>query len=167
MLVTAGGQAAIALVLAALVTPGDRVLVEHPTYPNALDAVHARGARCVPVPLDLGTAGADAWDLDLVTAAIRDAAPRLAYLVPDHQNPTGALLDGAGRERLVALARAHAARPLLIDETLAELTLAGPSERTGRRARRRRLAARDHDRVGGQGALGRPAHRLDPDGRAD
>ena len=50
VLVTSGGQAAIALVLAALVTPGDRVLVEHPTYPNALDAVHARGARCVPVP---------------------------------------------------------------------------------------------------------------------
>src|SRR3954468_9758941 len=127
VLVTAGGQAAIALVLAALVTPGDRVLVEHPTYPNALDAVAARGARCVPVPLDLGTTGPGAWDLDLVTAAVRDAAPRLAYLVPDHQNPTGALLDGAGRERLVALAR-RTGTPLLIDETLAELTFAGPGE---------------------------------------
>jgi len=124
ILVTSGGQAAIALVLAALVTPGDRVLVEHPTYPNALDAVRARGARCVPVPLDLTTAGADAWDLELVTAAVRDAAPRLAYLVPDHQNPTGALLDSAGRERLVALAR-RTGTPLLIDETLAELTLTG------------------------------------------
>jgi DNA-binding transcriptional MocR family regulator len=127
VLVTAGGQAAISLVLAALVTPGDRVLVEHPTYPNALDAVHGRGGRCVPVPLGLDSPGADAWDLDLVTAAVRDAAPRLAYLVPDHQNPTGALLDGAGRERLVALAR-RTGTPLLIDETLAELTFAGPSE---------------------------------------
>ncbi len=126
VLVTAGGQAAIALVLAALVTPGDRVLVEHPTYPNALEAVHARGARCVPVPLDLGTTGADAWDLDLVTAAVRDAAPRLAYLIPDHQNPTGALLDDAGREQLVALAR-RTGTPLLVDETLAELTLTGPT----------------------------------------
>jgi DNA-binding transcriptional MocR family regulator len=125
VLVTAGGQAAIALVLAALVTPGDRVLVEHPTYPNALDAVTARGARCVPVPLDLGTTGSDAWDLDIVTAAVRDAAPRLAYLIPDHQNPTGALLDDAGRARLVALAR-RTGTPLLIDETLAELTFAGP-----------------------------------------
>jgi DNA-binding transcriptional MocR family regulator len=125
VLVTAGGQAAIALVLAALVTPGDRVLVEHPTYPNALDAVTARGARCVPVPLDLSTTGSDAWDLDIVTAAVRDAAPRLAYLIPDHQNPTGALLDDAGRARLVALAR-RTGTPLLIDETLAELTFAGP-----------------------------------------
>jgi len=62
-----------------------------------------------------------------VTAAVRDAAPRLAYLVPDHQNPTGALLDGAGRERLVALAR-RTGTPLLIDETLAELTFVGPGE---------------------------------------
>ena len=126
ILITAGGQAAIALVLATLVNPGDRVLVEHPTYPNALDAVRARGARCVPVPLEPTAAGASAWDLDLVTAAVRDAAPRLAYLVPDHQNPTGALLDSAGRERLVALAR-RTGTPLLIDETLAELTLTGPS----------------------------------------
>jgi DNA-binding transcriptional MocR family regulator len=127
VLVTAGGQAAIALVLAALVSPGDRVLVEHPTYPNALDAVAARGARCVPVPLGLGSCGTEAWDLDLLTATVRDAAPRLAYLIPDHQNPTGALLDGDGRAQLLALAR-RTATPLLIDETLAELTFAGPSE---------------------------------------
>jgi DNA-binding transcriptional MocR family regulator len=127
VLITSGGQAAIALVLAALVTPGDRVLVEHPTYPNALEAVHARGARCVPVPLAPDSPGADAWDLELVTAAVRDAAPRLAYLIPDHQNPTGALLDAAGRERLVGLAR-RTGTPLLIDETLAELTLDGPGE---------------------------------------
>jgi len=125
VLITSGGQAAIALVLAALVNPGDRVLVEHPTYPNALEAVHTRGARCVPVPLAPDSVGADAWDLDLVTAAVRDAAPRMAYLIPDHQNPTGALLDTAGRERLVALAR-RTGTPLLIDETLAELALDGP-----------------------------------------
>ena len=124
VLVTGGGMAAIALVLAALVSPGDRVLVEHPTYPNALDAVAARGARAVPVPLDLTTCGPEAWDLELVTATVRDAAPRLAYLIPDHQNPTGALLDDRGREQLVALAR-RTATPLLVDETVAELTFEG------------------------------------------
>jgi DNA-binding transcriptional MocR family regulator len=127
VLVTAGGQAALSLVLAALVSPGDRVLVEHPTYPNALDAVTGRGGRCVPLPMDLTTTAADAWDLDLVAATLRDAVPRLAYLVPDYQNPTGALLDGAGRERLVALAR-RTGTPLLIDETLAELALSDPAE---------------------------------------
>jgi hypothetical protein len=77
--------------------------------------------------MDLTTTAADAWDLDLVAATLRDAVPRLAYLVPDYQNPTGALLDGAGRERLVALAR-RTGTPLLIDETLAELALSDPAE---------------------------------------
>ena len=51
------------------------------------------GARPVPVPMGPGRPGRTAWDLDLLTAAVRDAAPRLAYLIPDFQNPTGAQLD--------------------------------------------------------------------------
>ncbi len=94
ILVTAGARHAIALVLTALTGPGDRVLVERPSYPNALDAVRARGGRCVPVALDAPEAHA-AWDLGLFTAAVRDAAPRLAYLIPDFQNPTGALMPDA------------------------------------------------------------------------
>ncbi|WP_300016999.1 PLP-dependent aminotransferase family protein [Pseudonocardia sp.] len=127
VLVTTGAQGAIALVLATLTGPGDRVLVEHPTYPNALDAIAARGAHPVPVPMttDPGTR-ADGWDLDLLTAAVRDAAPRLAYLIPDFQNPTGAVLPAQDRERLVDLAR-RTGTPLLVDETLAELSLDGPS----------------------------------------
>ncbi|MDN5934305.1 MAG: PLP-dependent aminotransferase family protein, partial [Pseudonocardia sp.] len=125
VLVTAGAQSAIGLVLAALTNPGDRVLVEHPTYPNALDAVAARGARAVPVPMDAGPDGTGTWDLDLLTAAVRDAAPRLAYVIPDFQNPTGAVLPAADRERLVDLAR-RTGTTLLVDETLAELALDGP-----------------------------------------
>ena len=45
--------------------------------------------------------------------------------MPDHQNPTGGLLDDAGRAQLVALAR-RTGTPLVVDETLAELTFAGP-----------------------------------------
>ncbi|MFC5992652.1 PLP-dependent aminotransferase family protein [Pseudonocardia hispaniensis] len=122
VLVTAGAQQAIALVLTALSGPGDRVLVEHPTYPNALDAIRARGARAVPVALtpDRG------WDLDLVTAAVRDTAPRLAYVVPDFHNPTGALMDPETRAGLVALTR-RTSTPLVVDETLAELSLSVPS----------------------------------------
>jgi DNA-binding transcriptional MocR family regulator len=128
VLVTAGAQHAIALALTALAGPGDRVLVEHPTYPNALDAVATRGARIVPVPMGPHPDGTGSWDLDLLTAAVRDAAPRLAYLIPDFQNPTGALLDAAGREQLVDLAR-RTGTPLLVDETLAELALDRPPVR--------------------------------------
>jgi hypothetical protein len=122
VLVTSGGMQAITLALTALTGPGDRVLVEHPTYPNALDAVRTRGARPVPVPL--GPTGPQAWDLDLFTAAVRDTAPRLAYTIPDHHNPVGARLDDAGRVGLVELAR-RTGTPLLIDETVAEVALDG------------------------------------------
>ena len=105
VLVTSGAQHAFALILATLTGAGDRVLVEHPTYPNALDAVRARGARPVPVPMGPGRDGTGSWDLDLLTASVRDAAPRLMYVIPDFHNPTGGVLDAAGRERLVALAR--------------------------------------------------------------
>ncbi|OLT04358.1 hypothetical protein BJF90_23505 [Pseudonocardia sp. CNS-004] len=126
VLVTAGGVHAIHLALTVLAGPGDRVLVEHPTYPNALGAVAARGARPVPVPMAPGPGGASRWDLDLLTSAVRDAAPRLAYVIPDFQNPTGALLDDAGRAQLVDLAR-RTSTTLLVDETLADLTLDGPA----------------------------------------
>ncbi|WP_338051776.1 PLP-dependent aminotransferase family protein [Pseudonocardia acidicola] len=126
ILVTAGAQHAIALVLGALTSPGDRVLVEHPTYPNALDAIRARSGRCVPVAL--GPEGV--WDLELFTAAVRDGAPRLAYLIPDFQNPTGALMDDAHRAELVGLAR-RTGTPLLVDETLTELPLPGPDAGPG------------------------------------
>ncbi|WP_308282497.1 MocR-like transcription factor YczR [Pseudonocardia nigra] len=122
VLVTAGAMNAITIALTALTGPGDRVLVEHPTYPNALQAIATRGARAVPVPMAPQVDGASAWDLELLTAAVRDAAPRLTYLIPDFQNPTGALLDAAGRERLVDLAR-RTGTPLVVDETLAELAL--------------------------------------------
>ncbi len=124
VLVTAGAQHAISLALTALTAPGDRVLIEHPTYPNALDALAARRLRAVPVPMGPHPDGTGSWDLDLLTAAVHDAAPRLAYLIPDYQNPTGALLDRGGRARLVELAR-RTGTPLLVDETLAELSLDG------------------------------------------
>ena len=93
-----------------LAGPGDRVLTEHPTYPAALDAIRAIGARPVPVPML-----ADGWDLDMLEATLRQAAPRLAYVIAEHQNPTGLTMPAAARERLVALARASRT-PLVIDE---------------------------------------------------
>jgi DNA-binding transcriptional MocR family regulator len=119
VLVTAGAQHAWTLLLRVLAGPGDRVLTEHPTYPAALDAVRAIGARPVPVPMLPG-----GWDLDMLEVTLRQAAPRVAYLITEHQNPTGLTLPAAERERLVGLARASRT-PLVIDETIAGLELDG------------------------------------------
>jgi DNA-binding transcriptional MocR family regulator len=117
VLVTAGAQHALALLLRVFTGPGDRVLVDHPTYPNALDAIRAAGARPAPVALT-----PDGWDLAMLEATLRQAAPRLAYVIADHHNPTGLTLAAADRERAVALARGTRT-PLVVDETMAELTL--------------------------------------------
>lgn len=120
VMITNGAHHAFVQVLRMLAGPGDRVLVEQPTYPNALEAIGAAHAIPVPVPLDPATG----WDVVGIEAALRQSAPRLAYFVVDFQNPTGLRLDTAGRERLAA-ALSRARTPAIIDETLVELDLEG------------------------------------------
>jgi DNA-binding transcriptional MocR family regulator len=117
--VTSGALHGFTLLLRTLAASGDRVLTDHPSYPAALDAIRAAGARPAPVPL--GPAG---WDMELLEATLRQAAPRLAYLIADNHNPTGLSLPAADRERLVALARATRT-PLVVDEAMSELDLDG------------------------------------------
>jgi DNA-binding transcriptional MocR family regulator len=115
ILVTNGAQHAFTLILRLLSGPGDRVLVEHPTYPTALDAVRRIGGRLIPVALE-----ASGWDLEMMHAALRQSAPRLAYLIPDFHNPTGLCMPDEVRRAIVELGRSTGT-PLVVDETLAEL----------------------------------------------
>ncbi len=115
VLVTNGAHHGFAMALRLLVGPGERVLIEQPTYPNAIEAV--RAAHAIPVPVAMSDGG---WDLEGVEATLRQSAPRLAYLIVDFQNPTGFRLDEAGRARLGAALR-RARTPVVIDETQVEL----------------------------------------------
>jgi DNA-binding transcriptional MocR family regulator len=117
VVVTSGAQHALALLLRVLVTQGDRVLVESPTYPNALEAIRQADAvgASVPVP-------EDGWDVGGIAATMRRDAPRLAYLVPEFHNPTGCLMPDADRSALVEAGR-RAEVPLVVDETFGELDL--------------------------------------------
>ena len=119
VLVTNGSQHVLALALRALVGPGDRVLIEQPTYPNSIDAI--RGAHAIPVPVPMTD---DGWDVDGIEVALRQVAPRLAYLIVDFQNPTGFRLDTEGRDRLGAALR-RTRTPVVIDETSVDLDLDG------------------------------------------
>ena len=103
ILITTGAQSAVSLVVNLLGRPGDRALVESPSYPNALDAVRHAGLRITPVPVT-----EDGWDIELLECTLRQTAPRLAYLIPDFQNPTGALMSAEQRARLLRAARAPA-----------------------------------------------------------
>lgn len=115
ILVTTGAHAALAMALRLFTGPGDRVLIEQPTYPNAIESI--RAVNAVPVPVAMTEEG---WDVEGIEATLRQAAPRLAYLVVDFHNPTGHRLDAAGRQRLGAAFR-RTRTQVIIDETQVEL----------------------------------------------
>jgi DNA-binding transcriptional MocR family regulator len=122
ILVTNGALHALALALRTFASPGDRVVIEQPTYPHAIDAIARASLRAVPVPVGHG------WDLDELVRTIRRTRAAVTYLIPDHQNPTGLVLDGEARRRLVS-AVSSAGSLLVIDETSSHLALDGPIPR--------------------------------------
>ncbi|MEV7192097.1 PLP-dependent aminotransferase family protein [Streptomyces sp. NPDC093510] len=121
ILVTSGAQHALTLVLGLLCGPGDRVLAENPSYPNALEAMRRARLRTVSVPVT-----EEGWDVGIVESALRQAAPRLAYLIPDFHNPTGCLMPEGERGRVLRAAQ-RAGCWLVVDETLSELALDVPA----------------------------------------
>ena len=130
VLVTNGALHAWGLVLAALARPGDRALIEQPTYPAVLDATAARRVRVVPMAVGP--------DLDGRGWVVPDGAGgRLAHVCPDGQNPTGHLADDDARRELLAALRAQGVEHVVCDETFADLVLDG--------SRPTPLAAIDHD----------------------
>ncbi|NJP49098.1 PLP-dependent aminotransferase family protein [Streptomyces sp. SBST2-5] len=119
LLVTTGSQQALSLLATALLEPGDTVLVERPCYLAALQAFRLAGARVLAVPGD--EHGLDPEALDLLVAREQ---PKLLYLVPTFQNPTGRTLPP---DRRAAVARVAARRGLWIveDDPYGELRYEG------------------------------------------
>lgn len=116
IVVTGGALHAVHLAVTELAGAGDRVLVEHPTYPSALDVLADAGAQAVPVAVEHDEVAT------VLPRAARQTAARAAYVMADFQNPTGTLLDDAARTRLLQrLARQGTVA--VVDETFAELDL--------------------------------------------
>ena len=120
ILVTQGAQHGLVLLLGLLTRPGDRVVVDHPTYAKALEAI--ANASCQPVPVQLPASG---WDIEQLGAALVQTSAKLAYLLPDFHNPTGRCMDEFTRARVARLSTDQG-RYLIIDETMADLWLDAP-----------------------------------------
>ncbi|MEV5576821.1 PLP-dependent aminotransferase family protein [Spirillospora sp. NPDC052269] len=115
ILVTSGARAALTL-LAVHFEP--RVAaVESPTYFDALHVLRGSGTRLAGVRVT-----AEGWDLDQLEAAFTAARGQLAYLVPDFQNPTGALMPLRTRRAVAELAERHRVT-VIADETMRDLDL--------------------------------------------
>lgn len=125
IMVTNGALHALALMLRLTCGPGDRVVIDHPTYPHAIDAIQRASLRALPVGLPGG-----GWDVEGVAAALRQSGPRLAYFIADFQNPTGRWMPAETRAAIVEAAL-RARTTVIFDETLLDLWLDGPAQPYG------------------------------------
>jgi DNA-binding transcriptional MocR family regulator len=103
VMVTNGSLEAGALLFQHLVAPGDRVIVEQPSYDRTLLLLERLGADRVGVPLE-----ADGIDTEALERELAAGPPvKLVHIIPNFHNPAGCTLSAAKRERLVALAADH------------------------------------------------------------
>jgi aminotransferase len=103
VLVTAGGQEALFLVMQALLDPGDEVLVPDPRYTSYDDAIAQAGGRMVMIPTEPED------DFDLKPAAVEAAlTPKTkALLIVSPNNPTGSVVSAESLQGIAELALKH------------------------------------------------------------
>ncbi len=118
ILITSGSQQALDLVGKMLINPGDRVLVEEPTYLGALQAWNAYQADYVSVPQD-----DNGLRTELLEGALR-VGPKFMYILPNFQNPSGTTLFLQRRFDLVRLSNKYGI-PLVEDDPYGALRFEG------------------------------------------
>ena len=106
LIVTSGSQQGFDLLVRVLLSPGDAVLVEQPTYPATLQALRLAQARIETVASDLD--GIDPAQLDSqLTRCTQEQRPKFLYLSPTFANPTGLTLGLERRRALLEVAMRH------------------------------------------------------------
>ncbi len=100
--IISGAQQGIDIAAKALLTPGDSVLVEDPTYTGALAVFKSRGARIAGVPML-----SDGIDLVYLEKSIQFYRPRVLYVMSDFQNPTTYSYSEEKRKALITLAQKY------------------------------------------------------------
>ncbi len=123
ILVTSGGIEALSLVAMALLEPGSTVLVGAPSYLAALHVFRCSQAEILSVEVDSRGMKPDALQ-DLLEGIGRGDPPRLLYLIPSFQNPSGVTLDLERRRRIVALCADYGV-PIVEDHAYANLRYQG------------------------------------------
>ncbi len=102
LIVTTGSQQALDLVGKTLVDPGDKVIVEGPTFLATIQCFRLYGAQVIAAPID-----AQGVQVDRLEALITEHRPKFVYLIPSFGNPSGAMLSLERRRKILALAVKH------------------------------------------------------------
>ena len=99
LIVTTGSQQALDLIGKTMISPGDKVIVEAPTFLATIQCFRLYGAQIINAPID-----ADGVDVEKLEQLIAEHKPKLVYLIPTFGNPSGATLSLARRQRILEIA---------------------------------------------------------------
>ncbi len=99
LIVTTGSQQALDLLGKTMISPGDKVIVEGPTFLATIQCFRLYGAQLISAPVD--GSGVDTEQLEQLIAEHR---PKMVYLIPTFGNPSGAMLSLERRKRVLELA---------------------------------------------------------------
>lgn len=99
LIVTTGSQQALDLLGKTLISPGDTVIVEGPTFLATIQCFRLYGARLVSAPID-----GQGVRTDELERLIVEHRPKFIYLIPTFGNPSGAMLSLDRRRRVLELA---------------------------------------------------------------
>ncbi|MBC7870470.1 MAG: PLP-dependent aminotransferase family protein, partial [Chitinophagaceae bacterium] len=110
IIVTSGAMQALSLVTQALAQPGDRVLIEQPTYVGLIHILTTYGLKPISVPMD-----DEGPNLAAVERALKYDRPRFMYTIANYHNPTGQSMSLQRRRDLLALAAKYKL-PILEDD---------------------------------------------------
>ena len=119
VLITGGAQQAIDLVLQSLMSDGETLVTADPTYLGIMDIAQARRVHIQGIPID-----EEGIRIDALEQVLDQVRPRLIYVMPSFQNPTGHLMPMYRRRQLIRLAEQHRI-PILEDEVYREFRFDG------------------------------------------
>ncbi|NTV87296.1 MAG: PLP-dependent aminotransferase family protein, partial [Burkholderiaceae bacterium] len=102
LIVTTGSQQALDLIGKTLISPGDKVIVEGPTFLATIQCFRLYGAELISAPID-----GHGVKTDELEALIAEHKPKFVYLIPTFGNPSGAMLSLARRKQVLEMAVKH------------------------------------------------------------
>ncbi|MGA0570704.1 PLP-dependent aminotransferase family protein [Variovorax sp. VNK109] len=102
LIVTTGSQQALDLLGKTLISPGDKVIVEGPTFLATIQCFRLYGAQLISAPVD-----GNGVDTDQLEQLIAEHKPKFVYLIPTFGNPSGALLNLERRRKVLEMAVKH------------------------------------------------------------
>ncbi|MDH6165131.1 2-aminoadipate transaminase [Variovorax boronicumulans] len=99
LIVTTGSQQALDLLGKTMISPGDKVIVEGPTFLATIQCFRLYGAQLISAPID-----ANGVKTDELEKLIAEHKPKFVYLIPTFGNPSGAMLTLERRKKVLELA---------------------------------------------------------------